>query len=109
VTRGAAGCRHYGGGIVTRERTRPEGRSHGPRVGRSVSAGSRPYSRPRDPGSQVHTYQYKTPGGTKRTMCVVNDTNDYIYSWSNYGRKGIITAFWINGHHSTEQCNSSPG
>ena len=63
----------------------------------------------RFPGSEVYSHQYKTPGGTDRTMCVVVDTNDFIYSNGNYGYKGIITAFWINGHYSTATCNSSPG
>ncbi|MEU1811328.1 hypothetical protein [Micromonospora aurantiaca (nom. illeg.)] len=63
----------------------------------------------RFPGSEVYSHKYETPGGTDRTMCVVVDTNDFTYSGSNYGYKGIITAFWIAGHYSTTTCNSSPG
>ncbi|MFI6758060.1 hypothetical protein ACIBF5_02785 [Micromonospora sp. NPDC050417] len=70
---------------------------------------SKPWITGRFPGAEVYSHQYKTPGGTNRTMCVVVDTNDYTYANSNYGYKGIITAFWINGHYSTATCNSSPG
>jgi hypothetical protein len=63
----------------------------------------------RFPGSQVYSHKYATPGGRQRTMCVAVDTNDFLFAGGNYGYKGIITAFWINGHHSTATCNSSPG
>lgn len=60
-------------------------------------------------GSSVFSHQYKTPGGTERTMCVIVDTNDYYYASVNYGLKGIITAFWISGYKSSSDCNNSPG
>lgn len=59
-------------------------------------------------GGRIYSAQYETPGGTQRTMCVIVDSNDYIYSLKNFGYKGIITAFWINGHVGTGECNSSP-
>jgi hypothetical protein len=42
-----------------------------------------------------HHVYYETPGGTKRTMKVVHSSVDYEGKW---GRKGIITAYWVSGH-----------
>lgn len=62
------------------------------------------------PGGSVYTHQYNTPGnGSRRTMCVVADHNNYVYANVNYGVKGIITAFWVNKHLSVAGCNSPDG
>ncbi len=52
-----------------------------------------------------YTKHYKTPGGAKRTMCVGTDGTDFHYANVNYGTKGIITAFWVDGHVGQEKCN----
>ncbi|MER8029921.1 hypothetical protein ABTZ78_13285 [Streptomyces bauhiniae] len=54
-------------------------------------------------GGSVSTYKY-TSGGKKRTMCVVDDANDFVYGGKNYGMKGIITAYWVSGHVGPAGC-----
>ncbi|MFZ3475068.1 hypothetical protein ACODT3_00645 [Streptomyces sp. 4.24] len=56
-------------------------------------------------GGRLSTYKYSTGNGTKRTMCVLTDDNNYRYSGKDYGRKGIITAYWVNGHVGPGGCS----
>lgn len=53
-------------------------------------------------GTFCHFKQYKTPGGTKRTMKVIVSSTNYEGQW---GLKGIITAFWVSGW--TDPCRGS--
>lgn len=46
---------------------------------------------------RLSTYRYSTGNNTKRTMCVLTDDNNYRYNGKDYGRKGIIAAYWVNG------------
>ncbi|WP_411145464.1 hypothetical protein [Streptomyces sp. x-80] len=57
------------------------------------------------PGGTLSIAHYATPSGVKRTMCVVDDANGYVYAGKNYGPKGIITAFWVNGHKTLSGCS----
>ena len=43
-----------------------------------------------------HFKQCATPGGVKRTMKVFVDYKSY----QGFQYKGIITAYWVNGHES---------
>ncbi|MFC5959194.1 hypothetical protein ACFP51_33650 [Streptomyces pratens] len=54
-------------------------------------------------GGWVHTYKYKG-GSQARTMCVATDDQSYTYDHKNYGRKGIITAYWVPGHVGWKGC-----
>ncbi|MYQ48770.1 hypothetical protein GTW40_27690 [Streptomyces sp. SID4985] len=54
-------------------------------------------------GGMVSTYKY-TSGGKKRTMCVVEDGNDFVYGGKNNGIKGVITAYWVSGHVGAAGC-----
>ncbi|MEU6965047.1 hypothetical protein [Streptomyces chrestomyceticus] len=56
-------------------------------------------------GGTFSTYNYTLKSGTKRTMCVLVDRNDYTYAGKNYGHKGIITAYWVNGHIKSGECS----
>jgi hypothetical protein len=38
-------------------------------------------------------------------MCVVLDDNDYMYGGTNYGPKGIITAYYVGGHVGPSGCS----
>ncbi|MCX5215885.1 hypothetical protein OG689_42845 [Kitasatospora sp. NBC_00240] len=40
-------------------------------------------------------------------MCVLVDDNDYTYSGQNYGPKGIITTYWVNGHEGPDNCSTT--
>ncbi|MEU7154631.1 hypothetical protein AB0B79_39395 [Streptomyces sp. NPDC039022] len=57
------------------------------------------------PGGTLSTYPYKTSGGYKRTMCVVDDANNFTFHGKNYGPRGIITAFWVDGHTGPSGCS----
>jgi hypothetical protein len=46
-------------------------------------------------GLMCHQVRYTTPGGTNRTMRVLHSAVNYA---GQYGRKGIITAYWLSGH-----------
>ncbi len=61
--------------------------------------GSIPFS-----NGRLATYQFTGTGGVARTMCVLLDDNDYIYSGANYGPKGIITAYYVAGHVGPSGC-----
>ncbi|GGP92311.1 hypothetical protein [Streptomyces melanogenes] len=56
-------------------------------------------------GGTFSTYKYKIAGGTKRTMCILVDRNEFTYAGNKYGHKGIITAYWVNGHISSGECS----
>ncbi|MEV5982817.1 hypothetical protein [Streptomyces sp. NPDC052114] len=56
-------------------------------------------------GGTKSTYKYKLKDGTKRTMCVLNESKDFIYGGKNYGPKGIITAYWVKGHVGPIGCS----
>lgn len=58
--------------------------------------------------SRVFSHQYTYSGGKKRTMCVITDVSNFVFSNVSYGDKGIITAFWIDGWVNAPICNSSP-
>lgn len=69
----------------------------------NVEAGS--YIHP-FPGGSLSTNQYGADGAW-RTMCVLVDDNDYTYSGTNYGPKGIITAYWVNGRVGPNECSTT--
>jgi hypothetical protein len=57
----------------------------------------------------VASVMYQTARGDDRTMCVFLDTSDLKYAGRYYKVKGIVTAYWIEGHSAwpSESCRDA--
>ncbi|PRH78236.1 hypothetical protein C6N75_15890 [Streptomyces solincola] len=59
----------------------------------------------RFPNTTTHTAQYGG-GASKRTMCVITSELTIGKGATYVGLKGIITAYWVNGHVGWRGCNN---
>ncbi|EKX67568.1 hypothetical protein Sipo8835_00305 [Streptomyces ipomoeae] len=54
--------------------------------------------------TMTHTYKYGR-GKKARTMCVMTSDLHLKHGGKDYGRKGVLTAFWVKGHVGWKGCN----